>query len=406
MNKQNKAYSIILFLIWPFSALYIGLRNFDTFFGRNLIIVLYSFLGLTAFSVGDLDRYEKQFYIYKAVSISKLFTDFISLQDGKFYNSFLSIVTGFVFQSHHFYFMFLFLVYGNFYVKAIFLLKDITFKKNNFFRLIFFLGLFMFLMVRSIPNLAFYTGGVFIVYNMICYYKFQQKKYLWFLFLAPLFHIGLTIYILVPLLLFLFKNKTWLYISFVFVTFLIGKSTIVGYLENLSESNSGTIIESKYNAYASDEGQESLEKRYAENEKIYNSKLKILNFFQDAVLYFFVPLGMIVLFFNRKRLFQNENLRYFFHIVLLFYGISNIMMNISQGARFLVLFSFIAIGLFFTVYSKTKHIENYFIFNIFCKVFAPFIFIFGLMSAYASNEMFTYSFFVSNFFIEIINYLL
>ena len=107
MNNQNKAYSIILFLIWPFSALYIGLRNFDTFFGRNLIIVLYSFLGLTAFSVGDLDRYEKQFYFYKAVSISKLFTDFISLQDGKFYNSFLSIVTGFVFQSHHFYFMFL-----------------------------------------------------------------------------------------------------------------------------------------------------------------------------------------------------------------------------------------------------------------------------------------------------------
>lgn len=403
MNNQNKAYSIILFLIWPFSALYIGLRNFDTFFGRNLFIALYAFLGFTAFSVGDLDRYEKQFYIYKSISISQLFTEMITLQNGKLYNSFLSIVTGFVFQSHHFYFMFLFFLYGNFYVKGIFLLKEITLKKNDILGLLFFFGVFMFLMVRAIPNLAFYTGGVFIVYNMICYYKFKHKKYLWFLFLAPMFHIGLTIYIIIPILLFLFKNKTWLYVSFVLVTFVIGKTTIVDSLEKLSESNSGTIIESKFNAYASDEGQKSLEERYASNEKIYNSKLKILNFFQDAVLYFFIPLGMIVLFFNRKRLFLNEKLRDFFHIVLLFYGISNVMMNISQGERFLVLFSFIASGLFFLVYIKIKDTDDCNIFNRFCKLFAPILFLFGLMSAYASNEMFTYSFFVSNFFFEIIS---
>ena len=402
MNNQSKAYSIILYLVWPFSALYIGLRNFDSPFGRRILVALYAFLGFTAYSIGDLKRYEAQFYSYKMASFSHVFSELFSLQSGKFYTGITPLFTGIFFDVHHYYFLILFLVYGYFYINTIHLLRDID--KLNKFELLFFSGLFLFFLLRPIGNTAFYTGGLYMVYLSVNYYKHNSKKFLFLMLLVPLFHIGLTIYLIVPLLLFVLKNKIWFYVLFVVLTFAVGKTSFVGAIEGLAGSNPDTVLQSKYDGYASEGGQAALEERFATNAVNNNAKLKVLLLLQDSIWYFFVPFGLVLLLIHKKYLLIDTDIKRLFNTSLLFWGVSNLMLNISQGERFLVLFSFIAIALFFVVSVKKKEAYSKTVFSKFLFVFVPILFVFGIISNYATNEMFSIRFFISNFFIEIFNY--
>lgn len=404
MDKSSRAYLIILYLIWPFSAFITGIRYFDYSIGRKLLIALYAFLGFTAISFGDLDRYESQFYLLSNQSLSNVFESLVNLQTGKFYNGFISVVSGIFFDSHHYYFLILYLIYGYFLIKSIHLLKDISLKQLNWFGLMFFFGVLMYFMIRTIFNLAFYTGAVFILFNLISYYKYRSKKYLILLIFAPLFHIGLSIYLLIPLFIILFRNKLKYYIVFVVFSFVLGQSNFVGVIENLASSNSGTVIESKYKAYASEKGQMGLEKRYAKNAVNQNIKLKSQLLLQDSIWYFFVPLGVIILFFKRKEILIKYDLMMLYNIVLLCWGISNLMLNISQGVRFLNIFCFLAIGLFFKVYVFAKWDLKRTFFDKFIKVFVPLLFILGIVGIVSSHFMIPIDFYSSNYFVQIYRY--
>lgn len=402
MDKQSKAYLLLLYLIWPFSTIYLAIRFFDFKFGRRMVILLYGFLGFTALSFGDLDRYEREFYLKKTVSFSSAIETLVSLQENKFYNSVVSIFSGVFFETHHYYFAIIFMIYGFFLVNTLDVFKAVKLSKLNKFGVVFFLALFIYFLIRPLPNLAFYTGGLFVVYNLTNYYKTKAKKYLFFIFLVPLFHIGLTIFVILPVILLVFKNRVWYYVLFVIFSLGLGQSNVVGVLGNLAESNSGTVLESKYNAYASEEGQESLEKRYAENGEKYNGKLKLLLDIQQAIWYFFVPLGMIILFLQRKQLLIASQTLPLYNMTLACWGVANLMLNISQGERFVFLYSFIAIGLFFTVYINTKNRLSSKSFNLFLMIFVPVLFIYALMALIASHFMLSPEFFVSNIFVEIV----
>lgn len=401
MDKQNKAYAILFFIIWPFSTLFLVIRYFDYAFGRKLLILLYGFLGFTAISFGDLDRYEKHYYVEQTNTFTEAINSLLNLQEGKFYNSLISIVTGVFFDSHHYYFLILFMVYGYFLTKSVYLMKVVDLNKLNKFGMLFFLGLLLYFLIRPLPNLAFYTGGLFLIFNLINYYTYQSKKYLFYIFFTPLFHIGLSIYLLLPLIFILFRNKVWYYVVFVVFTFFLGQSDVVKVIGNIAESNSGTVLESKYNSYASEEGQESIAKRYEENGAKYNGKLRILLNIQKAIWYLFVPIGLILLFLYKKQLLVANNLLPFFNMVLSCWGISNLMLNISQGERFVLLFSFIAIGLFYNVYIKMKGQLNQNYFGLFLKFFVPIFFLYCVLALIASHFIVPINFFVSNFFIEI-----
>lgn len=404
MNNSNKIFSVLLIIMWPFAAFFKGIINFDKKIGKFSVISFYAFLGFTAVSVGDLERYEQYFYESSLTSFSTLLVELISLQTGKFYNTFVSIIVGSVFESHHYYFSVLFLIYGYFYINTVFLLKDIKYKDLNFLGHIFFGGLFLFLLVRPTVNIAFYTGGVFILYIMIKFYLKNENKLLFLLLLAPLFHIGLSIYLLMIPFLLAFKNKTNYYIYFVLLTFAVGQSSVVGAIEGLASSNTETVIESKFKSYASDEGQSALDERYSAGAQNHNFKLRTLLLLQDIILKYIAPLGVIIVFLGRRRLIVNQHVKMLFHITLLFWGISNLMLNISQGERFTFLFAFIATSLFYVIYINSPNLSKRDLFSNFVYISVPLIFLFGIMSVYATNPLFSNELFVSNFFIEFLNY--
>lgn len=404
MNNQSKGYAIILYLIWPFSALWLGIKYFDSKYGKNLLIALFGFLGFTALSHGDLERYEASFYDLTGKDFSLIIADLFSLQTGKFYNDFLSVFVGIFSNSHHVYFMLLFLVYGYFLVGSISSFKSLKIKQHSRYGLLFFIAFALYYSVFNILNLAFYTGGIFVIYNLIKYYNTQQKKYLYLVFLAPLFHLGLGIFILLPLLVLLFKNKLLYYLIFLLFTFGLGQSNFIGALENIASSNSGTYIESKYKAYASDKGRERMEKRYDLGEQNANIKLKSLFISKDIIHYFLVPLGLVLLYFNRKRILYNHDLLRLFNLVLICWGVCNLMLNISQGQRFLNIYCFLAIGLFYKVYmvSRREKIKIPWL-NRYFYLLVPMVLLTGLMTLVASHFMIPLNFFTSNFFVEIYN---
>jgi hypothetical protein len=401
MNNQSKAYAILLYLIWPFSAVLLGLKYFDFKFGKNLLIASFAFLGFTAISFGDLERYEFGFYSLARIKFLTIFSDLFSLQTGKFYNDIFSLITTLFFTSHHFYFMLLFLVYGYLLINIIDSFKELNIKKHDRFGLLFFVGFALYFSISNILNLAFYTGALFIIYCLIKYYNKQDKKYLFLILLAPLFHLGLIIFIFLPLFVILFKNKIRYYLIFLVFTFGIGQSNFVAVIENLASNNSGTIIETKYKAYASEKGQESLDKRYEERAKTENFKLKSLFFLKNTIWYVLTPLGLFLLFLNRRALLYKYDLVRLFNLVLLCLGVSNLMLNISQGDRFLNIYCFLAIGLFYKVYTKTKSkITNKWL-NIYLKILMPIVLVTGLMSLVASHFMIPLKFYASNFLFEI-----
>lgn len=402
MDKQSKAYLLLLYIIWPFSTFYFAIKLFDFKFGRTMLIFLYGFLGFTALSFGDLERYESEFYLKKTITFVSAIETLTTFQENKFYNSIVSIFSGILFEIHNYYFAILFMIYGFFLVNSLHVFKTVKLNKLNRFGYFFFLGLFVYFLIRPLPNLAFYTGGLFVIYNLTKFYITKTRKFLFFIFFVPLFHIGLTIFVILPFMLLLFKNRVWYYVIFVVFTLGLGQSNVVGVLGNLAESNSGTILETKYNAYASEDGQESLEKRYVEKGEKHNGKLKLLLYIQQVIWYFFVPLGMVILFLLRKQLLITNNILTLYNIVLTCWGISNLMLNISQGERFVFLFSFIAIGLFFIVYTSSIIQVKRTYFNYFLMFFVPILFIYSVLALIASRFLISTEFFVSNFIIEII----
>src|SRR5690606_36613203 len=92
MNNYSKGVSIILYLLWPFSAVIIGIKNFDSSFGRKLLIAAFAFLGYTAIDFGDLAKYALYYYEATDKKLDTLFDLFLNLQIGKFFNDFTAIL--------------------------------------------------------------------------------------------------------------------------------------------------------------------------------------------------------------------------------------------------------------------------------------------------------------------------
>src|SRR5690554_5161997 len=139
MGKQSKAYSILLYIIWPFSAIMIGVKNFDSAFGRRLLLAAFVYLGYTAEDVGDLERYAQGYYEATNRSLNELFDLFLNLQIGKLFTDFSAIILS-GFGSHHVYFAFLFGFYGFFLINSINLIRVRILKESGFSVIIGFIA--------------------------------------------------------------------------------------------------------------------------------------------------------------------------------------------------------------------------------------------------------------------------
>ena len=402
ISKRNEIYSYGLMLIYPFFSLLVALRYWKVNYAKNIFIGVIVFIGMTALPEGDLERYQAMYYENSSQSFESLLQNLISIKEGKFYIGLSSSIIGLAFDYHNIYFGFLYFIFGYFLVNFVFLVyeKNQNLKKSKF-RLFLFLTFALFFSIRNSINLAFYTGAIFIIYWTTKAIFNSNTKYLIPIFLAPLFHFSLAM-VFIPIALFLvLKSKTYVCVLLTLISFAIPQSAVTSVLGNFANDNENTLVESKYKNYASEKGMESLNQRYSEGAINSNFKLRLLDNIKTIIFDYLINIGLIIIFFSLEKFKKNKLQLNLYNLILLLFAMSNIMLNISNGNRFQIFYITLTIVFFLSFYqnkTKSKVVKVYY-----ALVF-PILFIFGIMNLYACNKLISSNFFISNYFIEILEH--
>lgn len=386
--------------ISPLLSFFIALNEWKSSFAKNIFIGVIVFIGMTALPEGDLEYYQSVYYRASNQSFEEMWSKIINLQDGKIYISLLTHLFRLVSNSHVFYFGFLYFIFGYYLVNFIYLVHEhkkvqSSFKWAGFIFLTFALSFSL----RNSLNLAFYTGTIFIIYYTAKTILESNIKLLIPIIFAPLFHTALVI-VFFPLVLFIFlKEKTNLCLLLVLISYSIPQSFVTGNLGALASDNKDTILESKYNIYASEGGMERLNERYEQVALNSNLELSLLNNLRDFQFNYFFNFGLIILFFFQKKIFLNNYFLQFFNVILIFWALSNLMLNISNGIRFQIFHITLTMSLFVIYLDAIMRSR---VLRCYMAILFPLAFIVGIMSLYACNKFISLNFFTSNFVIEII----
>ena len=398
MKQGAKTGYYLAFLIWPFATLLVALKNYRKPIARPIFVLAISFLGFTASSEGDLDRYKSSFYAFQNQNFGTILRSFFDLTSSDIYVDILAFTTGFFFNSHHVYFAFLFGIFAYLLSGVIVKFLDLLPQKLPSLTLLLLIGFVLFYSIRSIISVRFYTGGLFYLLMMMNYLSTGNKKFIIYSFFAPLFHYGLALVVLAGPLFLLFKNKFTPALILVIASFAIGQSTVVGFLERQTSEYEDTFLERKVKAYASDPGRERLEERYSQGMLNYNWKALSLVYVRTALWYYLV-LGIGLIFLYRKKIPRDSIYANLFIFVLILFSLSNIMLNISNGDRYIFLYLFLTLGLFLLLLAN-KLLPRRLLSYIYLLI--PLSILYGLMALYAANPLFSYKFFLFNYIMAII----
>lgn len=394
MDNKSKALSLILYLIWPFSAVVIGVKNFDSSFGRKLLIASFVFLGFTALDTGDLERYASQYYRVSDNKLRDVVDLLMNFQIGKFFTDFMAIVFS-VFNNHHVYFAFLFGFYGYFLINAINLLRVKVIKHSNPYLIVSFATFTLFFSVSNIFNYAFYMGAVYFLYFLLqIVFNENNRKYYFFIFLTPLFHIGLIPILIVPISFLIFKQRTYLYIILLIVFTIIPQSLFNSTIGTNLEG-SDNVFEQKFNAYGSEDGKEKMDTRYIDAYSSGNMNYKITRDIKEIVNRIAIPILLLFLYVNKKRLKVDNIVYNLFHISIACMAVTNMMLNISQGVRFYAISGFMVLA------TCLYYLQKYNYSNLKLKplfhLMIPIIFFSSLVSLIFVKFLVSGDFFLSNF---------
>lgn len=344
MNNQNKAVALLLYLLWPFSAVIIGLKNFDTTFGRKLLIAAFVFLGYTATESGDLERYMTHYYEISDMSFQEILHLFLNLQISKLFNDVTSLLFS-PFNNHHLYFGFLFGFYAYFLVNTINLFRLKLLKNFTFGISVGFFAFALFYSILTIFNYAFYTGVIYFLYFLVKLICFNKRSSYLFMLLTPVFHYGTLPFLLIPLFFIIFKRKTYLYIIALIVCSLASQSFLIKNVGTYLE-NTGTVLENRFDGYASEEGKERMDERYSLGYKQGNTNYRLFVDIRNATNSIAIPSLLVLLLINLKNIKRNEVTLNLLNISIACMAVSQLMLNISQGERFYFASGFMVLGLY------------------------------------------------------------
>lgn len=399
MNRQTKAYSILLYILWPFSAILIGIKKFDLKFGRRLLVAAFVFMGYTAGEPGDLERYASQYYTAADSDFNELFELLLNLQVGKFFNDITAIAFS-GFNNHHIYFAFLFGVFGYFLVNAIHLVYIKDSNKVKIPILIGFIAFGLFYSVAALHNYAFYMGGIYFLYFLLkIVLDEEKKKNHALIFLTPLFHIGLLPLLIVPVFFTIVKQKTIWYIVLLILSITLSQTFLINKLEaNLYGTE--TILDTKIKTYALGDGRERLEQRYEAGYEAGNFNYRILRDSRTWTNTIGVPLLLIFLLLNYKKIKQEKENLDLLNISIASLSVTMLMLNISQGERFYLISGFMILAAY--VYGIQKNNFSSFKYRFLLYVSLPIIVLANFVYLILAKNITTADFYLSNFPLKLI----
>lgn len=395
IKQQLLKYHFLLFLMNPFVSLLVFFRNYRD---KNFVLFVtlsISFLGFTTLGVGDLESYQQWFY-ERHTSLNMLIHDILSLNIADYYVHMLQYLVGIFTDSHKIYFAFLFGVFGFFYSNILNELFKLIPEKTTRFTLIVLAAVLFYYSIRLTLSMRFYTGALFYILMIMRYVVSSNKNYLIYAAFAPFFHIGLLAATLsIPLIYLLTNRHNWAMILVV-VSYFIGQSTIVDIIEQQSQEINYGSLDTRVRTYVSDEGRLFMENVYREGAERANWKLTLLTTVREYVWYL-INIGILILFYYKRRMINNNLTSSLFSIILVNWAVANILLNISNGDRYMIIYTFLSLCLFLILYNRG---DLPILFKNYILIMSPIVLIYDAMLLYAANPLFNYEFFYSNYVLE------
>lgn len=392
---------IPFFLASPFLSLIYALAKLKGQSLKWVIILVVSFLGYTTTSIGDLERYESRFYSVQDEGLYSLLKSYVTVSIPDLYADLMALIVGGFGGGHHTYFALMFGIFSFLLISAIVDLLKFTNARFYSWGIALILGLCLLYSIRNFYSLRFYTGGIYYLFVMIRYLINGKRVYFFLSFLAPVFHFSLIILSVVSALTILVKNKTLIAALIALASFAVNQQFLIANVSsNYTGALEGTVLEKRYNGYASEEGKEKMDKRYEKRNNSFNWKASSLLLFQNA-LHGLVVIFVFVYYFIFKLRYGKNYFNGMWSFVFLLLFAVNIMSNVSNGDRFVLLFDFMGYGLLIWVYYFGNATSALSLVTL--RMMGVFVLIIGLMQLYAANILFTWDFFVLNYPLAVFN---
>lgn len=392
MNQKNLL-NIILFLIWPFAAFINTLANIKSKYIGLFFILFAVFLGLNVFldvkeSTGDYYVYVTFAMDYKDVSWNS-----ILLEKDFFYAIIAKILTN-ISNNYYFISAVFAVCFFALYSKCI---KSITEfyndKVQNYFNVFLFIALILVLPFSMLNAFRFAIALLFYLWCLIEFIINKKWMFLFFILLTPFIHFSFWIFIPLPILYLLLKNKLIISI-FIFIVSIVYSSSNIAYsVNNYTQDLFQESVSSRVSNYASEEGMERMNDKYDNLEKQGSINRLISRSISEYSDYILMYSLIIISLFHYKFLISNSYIKNLFVISILAYSLANMASSISNGDRFYTLASAIYFFSLFYMITKEKVQRNYLFIIKNDKLIIILIIVViinGLNSIYISREIFNY----------------
>jgi len=186
----------------------------------------------------------------------------------------------------------------------------------------------------EVNSTRFTIASIFFVWCTLEILINHNKRFYGFIFLSPLIHFSFWLVMPLPFLYKVLKNKTklvWLIFAFSFIFSLASTSLL---MNKFAEKNMSESVSRGVGVYASEEGLENMEERYAEGARSGNLNRAISRSIVDVRNY---GVMICVAFFSiycYRRNNKDGIVAQLMNYLLLLYSFANIANSNSQGVRF------------------------------------------------------------------------
>lgn len=341
VSLTNSKYYLVLFLLWPFLAFLLAIKNYNHKEARKVVYIFLIYYGLTFVidNTGiDAYRIAMRLINYAALSLSEFFDTIGGLYTSEgnvdIYELLVSFVISRITSHHNLLFAVYAAVYGFFYLKSINLLYDRDYEKPDW-NAMFIIAFFATIMpITAISGVRFYTAAWIFFYGAYHVVLYRDARYLIVSLSASLVHFSYLSANAVLIIYFIAGNRNFIYLPLAITSFVLPQ-LFASTFRSISMSLGGAL-QSRYDMYSG-------EYYVIARQQAYEQVAWFMKISDDLVLYFLL-LSIIVIQIKFKHLMEEKAERNLFSFSLLFLSFVNFGKIIpSFGGRFQALFFLLAL---------------------------------------------------------------
>lgn len=345
IKSNNKVIAYLSFLVWPVFALVFAIFNYRSSWAKNIVWLFCIFFGfnlIVANELVDANRYQDmliEWHEHMHISFWQLLVQIYegNIGKGDFIQPILTYIVSTFSSDGRILFAFFGGVFGFFYSRNIWLILDQAKGKLTLSSLLYLLLFIFTVPIWDINGFRFWLATHMFLYGCLHVFLLRKKRFVLVAATSILAHVAFLPAVVILVGHQIIGNRTMIYIGFFVMTSLVMNldlGTLVGFIPKISSG-----VDVKLAAYTHEEYVENIKKGIESSAWFIKWKL-------DALRYTFIFLTLWTFFFKSKML-KAYKLESFFHFLVLFTAIANVLSIIPSGSRYLIISYLCWAGFFF-----------------------------------------------------------